>query len=354
MFEILLYLFVASIATATVGIGSWMSTVEADPHQGDDGPESRQTNSETYQNITVSQALAFPLYSSFSLLILFFFFSYVQFVLVLFLLVGASFSVYQVFEAIFCNFCKNKMSPLVNTVFPYFNALFTLFIGLEWLRSGNIVCHDILGCSLSILFIATMRFPSLRIASICLLLLIVYDMFWVYFSEYFFTENVMVSVATKQATNPVHQIAVTLNVDSILKFSSNVDLPIKLIFSNVWTGNMIMLGLGDIALPGALVSLALRCDKTEEKNAKLYLLQKDVEAVRNFSPNLQSTLFFTSMAAYFLSLLLAFGVNRLSGHAQPALIYLVPCVLGAVSIRAYYHGRLTDMWNGKYRLELSR
>ena len=33
--------------------------------------------------------------------------------------------------------------------------------------------------------------------------LVIYDVFWVYFSQYIFTTNVMVRVATREAENPV-------------------------------------------------------------------------------------------------------------------------------------------------------
>lgn len=169
----------------------------------------------------------------------------------------------------------------------------------------------------------------------------------------------MVAVATKQASNPVHSIAMNLNLDSWIRSSASIELPIKLIFYNAFTKRVMMLGLGDIALPGALVSLALRSDITEERNSRLAQeSKKDLESMLPNQSNLSISkqqvkphLFVTAMIGYFASLLLAFFANIYSGHAQPALIYIVPGVLGPICWRAYCVGRFSDMWNGKFKLE---
>jgi hypothetical protein len=44
--------------------------------------------------------------------------------------------------------------------------------------------------------------PFEQVATITLVALFVYDVFWVFFSAYFFADNVMVAVATKRADNP--------------------------------------------------------------------------------------------------------------------------------------------------------
>jgi signal peptide peptidase-like protein 3 len=362
--EIFQYLMVGSVATLTVGVGSWMSTLGYCEEESET-PSNRlpsSTSSENHQDVTLCQALTFPLYSSISLLALFFFFNYIQYFLLLFLATGASCSVYQVFEVLHNVFLEYRLPSHLNSIFPYCNTLLTCIITFEWIRSGNFWCHNILGCALCIVFITTLRFPSLKIAALCLILLLVYDMFWVFFSEYIFSDNVMVAVATKQASNPVSVVAEGLKIGNYINATSFVELPIKLIFPNTFTGRVMMIGLGDIALPGALVSLALRCDKTVERQLKMAVEEKkDLEALsqhphetsmqRNFS---KSSLFVSTLVAYFMSLLLAFFANVYSGHPQPALIYIVPVVLGTLCWAAYKNGSLVDIWNGKFKMEWSR
>jgi len=55
-----------------------------------------------------------------------------------------------------------------------------------------------------------MRLPSLKIAAISLMALFVYDIFWVFFSQRFFGENVMVVVATKESDNVFDQVRIFL------------------------------------------------------------------------------------------------------------------------------------------------
>jgi len=47
------------------------------------------------------------------------------------------------------------------------------------------------------------RVPSLKISTLLLLGLLVYDVFWVFYSSSVFSANVMVEVAVKKAKNPV-------------------------------------------------------------------------------------------------------------------------------------------------------
>ncbi|ETO11138.1 hypothetical protein RFI_26237 [Reticulomyxa filosa] len=90
----------------------------------------------------------------------------------------------------------------------------------------------------------TLQLPNLKIASILLGTAFFYDIFWVFISPFFFSKSVMVTVATYTHEN-VHD---TLPV--MLKFPKIND-PLH--------GPMI-LGLGDIALPGLFISFLLRFD----------------------------------------------------------------------------------------------
>ena len=166
-----------------------------------------------------------PFSSSICLLILFFYFKYVQYFLILIILIGSATAVFQISKICLWNQIKDlkSSSPLIvgnsdqllnplsnnkgtinNDSYKCFegysekvaniiSVLITSVILVEWLRTGNLILHNILGCSLSILFISTLKFPSLKIALLCLGGLLLYDVFWVFFSEYFFSSNVMVT-----------------------------------------------------------------------------------------------------------------------------------------------------------------
>ena len=61
----------------------------------------------------------------------------------------------------------------------------------------------VIATGLCISFIALVRLPNLKVSALLLLGLVIYDVFWVYFSQYIFSTNVMVRVATREAENPV-------------------------------------------------------------------------------------------------------------------------------------------------------
>lgn len=348
-------LLIGLTATATVYFGSIISSLDGGLIDLDGNP----TNStEIHQEVTFQQAMIFPIYASASLLLLFFFFDYIQYFLIAFLIYGASYALYQLLFYI----AKLKLSPQFHEKWGHIlMGLLTCFIVFEWIRTGNSICHNILGCSLCVMFISTLRFPSLKVASLCLVLLLLYDVFWVFCSEYFFSDNVMVAVATKQATNPVHDIGQTFNIGFLKSVTNHIELPLKLLFPDLsGSGRTMMLGLGDIALPGALVSLALRSDISIERAIKFNRETKnnDIEnhallVQRASGERTRPYLFQYAVLGYFIGLLAAFAGNSLSGHPQPALIYLVPGVLTPIFASAHFHNWLQDVWNGPFKLQES-
>ena len=75
--------------------------------------------------------------------------------------------------------------PLTGTTSPYI------------LLTGHWLLMDAMGIGLCVAFIAFVRLPSLKVSTLLLSGLLLYDVFWVFFSKYFFNANVMVRVATR-------------------------------------------------------------------------------------------------------------------------------------------------------------
>merc|ERR1712176_121269 len=88
-----------------------------------------------------------------------------------------------------------------------------------------------------------------------------------------------------------------------------------------------MLGFGDIALPGFLISYLLRRDTICKRSM---LRGYFMPAVVGYAVGLSAT-----MAALFIMNL-----------GQPALPYLVPCTLGTTSVLALCRGEFWLLWNG--------
>ena len=124
-----------------------------------------------------------------------------------------------------------------------------------WLVSGHWILNNLLGISICIAFVSHIRLPNIKICAMLLVCLFVYDIFWVFFSERFFGANVMVSVATQQASNPVHTVANSLSLPGLQLITKKLELPVKIVFPrNLFggaspsgnTADFMMLGLGDM------------------------------------------------------------------------------------------------------------
>ncbi|KAG5563256.1 hypothetical protein RHGRI_005867 [Rhododendron griersonianum] len=92
-----------------------------------------------------------------------------------------------------------------------------------------------------------------------------------------------------------------------------------------WGGYSII-GFGDILLPGLLIAFSIRYDWLAKRN-------------------LRSGYFLWAMFAYGLGLLITYvALNLMDGHGQPALLYIVPFILGTLVTLGRKRGDLKVLW----------
>ncbi|RPB01804.1 hypothetical protein L873DRAFT_1827090 [Choiromyces venosus 120613-1] len=144
-------------------------------------------------------------------------------------------------------------------------------------------------------------------ASILLSALFFYDIFFVFYTP------MMVTVAT------------------------TLDVPIKLLFPRPGTSPsgaqaLAMLGLGDVVIPGLVIAMALRYD--------LWMCYE-----KKHGAEFSKFYFYMSLGGYIVGMLTTLVVMHVFKRAQPALLYLVPGVLGSVWLGALMKGELRIMWN---------
>ena len=189
--------------------------------------------------------------------------------------------------------------------------------------------------------------------------LFIYDIYFVFFTP------VMVTVATQ------------------------LDIPAKLVFPRPTRPAedperaLFMLGLGDIILPGMMIGFALRFDLylfylrkqtqaniengTNDQSSKKAANSDVVKATwhtatggwgeRFWTPKndllrskrfkgkvFPKTYFRASLTGYFLAMICTLAVMDIYGHAQPALLYLVPGVLGSLWGTALVKGDIKALW----------
>eukprot|EP00767_Chilomastix_cuspidata_P001537 gnl/Chilomastix_cuspidata/1655.p1 GENE.gnl/Chilomastix_cuspidata/1655~~gnl/Chilomastix_cuspidata/1655.p1 ORF type:complete len:364 (+),score=110.14 gnl/Chilomastix_cuspidata/1655:96-1094(+) len=159
--------------------------------------------------------------------------------------------------------------------------------------------------ALSVGSIYIMRLERFRHGIFLLGALLVYDVFWV------FGTPVMVTVA------------------------KNIDLPVKLVvprslsqFAQRELTRPMMLGLGDIVVPGIFIVTAAR--------ASADIVGKDGKALRMYG---------RCMFLYVLALLVTGGVLFVTKHGQPALLYIVPALFVGSLGYTVAKGRFSAVWS---------
>lgn len=161
--------------------------------------------------------------------------------------------------------------------------------------TGHWLLMDAMGMGLCVAFIAFVRLPSLKVSTLLLSGLLLYDVFWVFFSQYVFSANVMVKVctcccyptfldlainwltlqvATRPADNPVGAMARKFHLGGHMAHNApRLSLPGKLVFPSTHnTGHFSMLGLGDIVMPGLLLCFVMRYDAYKRAQVSELLL----------------------------------------------------------------------------------
>eukprot|EP00249_Psilotum_nudum_P015932 c25586_g1_i1 orf=362-1420(+) len=155
------------------------------------------------------------------------------------------------------------------------------------------LANNTLGLAFSIQGIEMLSLGSFKIGAILLVGLFFYDIFWVFFTP------VMVSVA------------------------KSFDAPIKLLFpTGDATKPFSMLGLGDIVVPGIFVALALRFDISRGKGQQYFK---------------------SAFGGYTAGLVVTILIMNLFQAAQPALLYIVPAVLGFLGVHCILKGEVKPL-----------
>lgn len=161
------------------------------------------------------------------------------------------------------------------------------------------IANNILGLVFATSAVEMLQLGSYQVGAILLGGLFVYDIFWV------FGTDVMVTVA------------------------KSFEAPVKLLFpkdilvNGVYATNFAMLGLGDIVIPGILIALLLRFDRSRSPSSIKYFL--------------------TGVIAYFVGLGTTIFVMHTFKAAQPALLYLVPTCLGFSSLVALASSEFNEL-----------
>jgi len=301
------------------------------------------------------QALLLPLGASISLLIMFFFFDSLSilfaFCTAIIASIALAFLLLPACQYILRLCIKNKKMKFTGcgrfSLAEIVSFTLSVTIVFIWVLTGHWLLMDAMGVSLCVCFISFVRLPSLKISTILLMGLLIYDVFWVFFSSYIFSSNVMVRVATRSADNPVNAVNMLskkLHLNNYVynsKEAPKLSLPGKLIFPSINNnGHFSMLGLGDIVMPGLLLCFVLRYDAY--KKTQFASCEAGIKPPNHLN---KITYFHCSLIGYFFGLLTATISSEFFKAAQPALLYLVPFMLLPLFTMSYLKGDLRSMWS---------
>uniref|UniRef100_A0AAY4BJZ6 Signal peptide peptidase-like 2B n=1 Tax=Denticeps clupeoides TaxID=299321 RepID=A0AAY4BJZ6_9TELE len=201
-------------------------------------------------------------------------------------------------------------------------SLFCIGVSATWCVFRNEdqwawVLQDALGIAFCLYMLKTIRLPTFKACTLLLVVLFVYDVFFVFITPFFTKsgESIMVEVAAGPTNSSTHE-----KLPMVLKVPRLNSSPLALCdrpFS--------LLGFGDILVPGLLVAYCHRFDILMQ-SSRIY--------------------FVACTIGYGIGLLITFVALALMEMGQPALLYLVPCTLLTSLAVALWRKELPLFWTG--------
>ncbi|CAL1530178.1 unnamed protein product [Lymnaea stagnalis] len=179
--------------------------------------------------------------------------------------------------------------------------------------------QDLLGSSFCIFFIHNLRLPNLKVIGVLLILLLVYDVFFVFITPYF-TKNgdsIMESVATGGSSHSKESLPMVFLVPIL----SNA--PIIKCRERSYS----LLGFGDVIIPGLLIAY---------------------NAIFDVKTGTRMVYFICSSVGYLFGMIICMISLIYMNSGQPALLYLVPCTLLTTIVVALMRKELRKLFLGSH------
>ncbi|XP_048471654.1 signal peptide peptidase-like 2A isoform X2 [Rhincodon typus] len=324
-------LIIFVIAVATVAVGSYWSGMDehgsgsstlSDSRPQSNGEDKTKDSSAMLTPLTV---VVFVVICSVMIVLLYFFYKWLVYMVIGIFALAAAVSVYN------CLATLLKRIPYWKCKAPYVQrrievrlvllALFSVTLSAIWVVYRNDdrwvwILHDCLGVAFCLNFMKTLKMPHFKSCVILLVLLLIYDVFFVFVTPYFTKnhESIMVEVAAGSGSTGGEKLPVVIRVPRLV---SSVVTLCGMSFS--------ILGFGDIIVPGLLVAYCRRFD---------------------LQTNTSNIYFILCTIAYAVGMILTFIVLILTKMAQPALLYLVPCILVTCAVTAWSRKEMKTFWAG--------
>eukprot|EP00928_Gymnodinium_smaydae_P062100 TRINITY_DN46033_c0_g1_i1.p1 TRINITY_DN46033_c0_g1~~TRINITY_DN46033_c0_g1_i1.p1 ORF type:complete len:518 (-),score=122.12 TRINITY_DN46033_c0_g1_i1:133-1686(-) len=305
------------MATCLVVAGAYFATADLRTNS----PLAPKVREEVV-DVDVESAVGFCGMGSLMLVVLFFFMNKMIYFIIFAFCMGGFSCILQIGSAILVSLApdlgKRKFSlPLIGrvTMADLLAAVPAAAIVTGWFILRNTphgwILQDIIGAGFLCWMQRTLRLPNMKVATVLLSVMFFFDIFWVFLSPLFFGgKSVMVTVAKGGGTGE--------SVPMLLRIPSFGD-PL---------GSERMLGFGDVALPGLLIS---------------YLRRFDVLSGRSGCAGY----FVPSVVGYLCGLVATVMALSIMKMGQPALLYLVPGTLGTTLLLGCARNEMRQLWEGR-------
>ncbi|MEE6487193.1 hypothetical protein FKM82_014830 [Ascaphus truei] len=325
-------IFVMAVGTVAIG-GYWAGSRDVKKrymkHKRDDGADKKHDD-ETV-DVTPIMICVFVVMCCTMLVLLYYFYDYLVYAIIGIFCLAASIGLYSCLSPFVRRLPYGKCRVPDNNL-PYFHkrpqvrtlllAAFCIGVSITWGVFRNEdqwawVLQDILGIAFCLYMLKTIRLPTFKGCTLLLLVLFIYDVFFVFITPFLTKsgESIMVEVAAGPSDSLTHE-----KLPMVLKVPRLNSSPLALCdrpFS--------LLGFGDILVPGLLVAYCHRFD-IQMQSSRIY--------------------FVACTIAYGIGLLVTFVALALMQMGQPALLYLVPCTLLTSLAVALWRKELTMFWTG--------
>jgi len=225
-------------------------------------------------------------------------------------------------------------------------------IGISWIVVGFMVqeasaipfywiTQDIMGACMCIVFLGIIRLNSIKVATILLVAAFIYDIFFVFITPLIFDKSIMITVATSGGP-PTGDPAWCEKYPSDKDCQGGEPLPMLFAIPRIgdFEGGASLLGLGDVVLPGLLLSFACRIDCAKR------LIGLKAGGSEGGYCHSSTGYFYPVLVAYAIGLLMANLAVYIMNMGQPALLYLVPMCLGTICTLGWVRNEMTELWNG--------
>lgn len=235
-----------SIAVSAIYYGSWRATKR---YAGTSNIISRLEHTNV---IHTYLAIALPIIGSIVLVVLFLFLHILFYlIMALFTLSALGSSAYVVDPyslmlihwlgwSPFIKFFKWKIPTEL-----ILNSLCSIIVVGAWYLTWSWIVVDLLAFCIAVLSLNYLRLTKAKVATIILVLFLIYDVFWVFLSPY----------VTPKGENVMKDVA-----ENLTDVEQHIPLPIAIMIPRVFSDYYSLLGLGDIVLPGIYLCFLFRFD----------------------------------------------------------------------------------------------